>query len=365
MSLTGLDDGDFTSINVMYGIGLGNTADTGTNGQVIKSDGTNAVWGTDDTDDLTAGAGISIITDVIATDNDDITINNSGVSNTNQVLKVPNALTAGTNITFSAGTTFDGSSAITINSDDPTLPNSLRPSAEGVSSGSRTLAILNNNTGAELTSWDGSVPARVKLNLISGATTTIHTSATTGTYYEVDKVPNALTAGSGIEGSSFDGAVSRTWDIVSPYTKVSSGVYKIPISIGGAYRADASAGRIDNSGGNLDGWLFWDTGAMSFTTNVPSGYTITSYYISLYDGTSSTMDSTTYFAIRDRIQPTTWAGHTETTTGTNVEVSVGSITPSGITDGSTQYCVLELPHNESPSGGNHYSGGGWIKITKT
>ena len=35
-----------------------------------------------------------------------------------QVIKVPNALTAGTNITFSSGTTYDGSAAITISSTD-------------------------------------------------------------------------------------------------------------------------------------------------------------------------------------------------------------------------------------------------------
>ena len=35
-----------------------------------------------------------------------------------EVLKVPNALTAGTNISFSSGSTYDGSSAITISSTD-------------------------------------------------------------------------------------------------------------------------------------------------------------------------------------------------------------------------------------------------------
>ena len=35
-----------------------------------------------------------------------------------EVLRVPNNLTAGTNITFSSGTTYDGSSAITINATD-------------------------------------------------------------------------------------------------------------------------------------------------------------------------------------------------------------------------------------------------------
>jgi hypothetical protein len=55
----------------------------------------------------------------IEADTDEITIShNVGGAQKLQVLKVPNALTAGTNITFSSGTTYDGSTAITISSTD-------------------------------------------------------------------------------------------------------------------------------------------------------------------------------------------------------------------------------------------------------
>ena len=68
-----------------------------------------------------AGSGIELLGVPpvnIWTKNDLTTINNLGAGNTNQVLKVPNALTSGTNVSFSAGTTYDGSAAITINSTD-------------------------------------------------------------------------------------------------------------------------------------------------------------------------------------------------------------------------------------------------------
>ena len=70
----------------------------------------------------TAGNGIQISggSNQIQTRTDNSTIRDSGGGGGNQleVIKVPNALTAGTNITFSAGTTYDGSTAITINSTD-------------------------------------------------------------------------------------------------------------------------------------------------------------------------------------------------------------------------------------------------------
>ncbi len=66
--------------------------------------------------EYTAGDGIVIGGTTIETINDGITIRNT--LGFNEVLRVPNALTAGTNISFSSGTTYDGSSAITINASD-------------------------------------------------------------------------------------------------------------------------------------------------------------------------------------------------------------------------------------------------------
>ena len=163
VTFTGLKAGNFTSVDNSGQLRLGDTLDPGIVGQVVLSNGENnpISWGSNNSItpnaltmgtnlnltsgntswnggvadtinatntntqlNLTGGNGITVtdtggLNRTITTDNDGTTINNGGGTGTqNQVLKVPNALTAGTNITFSSGTTYDGSSAITINSTD-------------------------------------------------------------------------------------------------------------------------------------------------------------------------------------------------------------------------------------------------------
>ena len=163
MSLTGLNESDFSSISVSNQIRLGISANNGDDGQFVKSDGENATWSDiSSTDVLQEGTGISIDTttspDKISTNVKSLVLSGTAVQDTPQTfnpnadggsqtitindtnttyqgsattdidtstdpdtiscLKVPNALTQGTNITFSSGTTYDGSSAITINSTD-------------------------------------------------------------------------------------------------------------------------------------------------------------------------------------------------------------------------------------------------------
>tara|TARA_R100000805_G_C3605835_1_gene106264 strand:+ start:21 stop:1157 length:1137 start_codon:yes stop_codon:yes gene_type:complete len=153
-SITGLKRGQFTSIDNSGEIRLGSEINPGTVGQAIISGGPDepAVWGTHTgvinpltmgtdlslasgnatfdgsiPDTINAaghgfgsgGNGIDITGTTITTDNDGVTINNTGGTGAqNQVLKVPNDLTAGTNISFNVGTTYNGSSAITISSTD-------------------------------------------------------------------------------------------------------------------------------------------------------------------------------------------------------------------------------------------------------
>ena len=155
-SITGMKTGSFTDINLQGPLRVGDTLNPGAVGQVLISNGENEAteWGTNsavvpnaltagtnitytsgnaswdgaiadtinatDTDTTySAGNGIDLTGTTFSTDNDGTTINNTGGTGTqNQVLKVPNALTAGTNITYSSGTTYDGSAAITINSTD-------------------------------------------------------------------------------------------------------------------------------------------------------------------------------------------------------------------------------------------------------
>ena len=176
-SLTGLSSGYFTDIDVVNTIAI--NGDIGTVGQVLQSDGSKTLYADAPTpataDIITAGTGINITatgnpesvssnvkslvlsgsavvgtpatfnpnanggsqtitindTDTTYTATDGVEISGSNVISATidgdtivldgadlSVAKVPEFLTAGTNITYSSGTTFDGSSAVTINATD-------------------------------------------------------------------------------------------------------------------------------------------------------------------------------------------------------------------------------------------------------
>ena len=128
----------------------------------------------------------NIDADTIVFDGDEITC-----------AKVPNALTAGTNISFSSGTTYDGSGAITISSTD-------------------------TNTQLNLTEGNG-----ITITNTGGVNRTIAVSADGSTFSNnvgsgqagVLKVPNALTAGTGISfnsGTTYDGSGAKTISATAP-----------------------------------------------------------------------------------------------------------------------------------------------------
>ena len=227
-SITGLRRGKFTSVDNSGEFRLDTNLDPGTAGECIISNGaqTSASWGTPvghlanaltagtnvnytsgnptfdgsvaetinavDTDTTySAGAGIDLTGTTFSTDNDTTTINNSGAGNTNQVLKVPNALTAGTNITYSAGTTFDGSAAITINSTDTDTTYSA---GNGIDLTGTTFSTDNDGT-------------------------TINNTGGTGTQNQVLKVPNDLT----INGTIFNGSVARNFTLATTDTTYQGG----------------------------------------------------------------------------------------------------------------------------------------------
>jgi len=214
-SINGLQSISATSIQNAGQFYLGNNLDSGTPGQVIISNGAQqaAAWGTNSatlpgaltmgtnlslasgnasfdgaTPDtinaagitITGGNGISVAggTEVI-TDNDGTTINNTGgTGQQNQVLKVPNALTSGTNVSFSAGTTYDGSAAITISATDtdttyqgsstisidtstnPDTINALK--VPNVMTASTNIIFTNTDDGAAETTYDGSQPITIR-----------------------------------------------------------------------------------------------------------------------------------------------------------------------------------------------------------
>jgi len=205
-SISGLQSGYFTDVDIRYDLALNGTV--GDTNQVVVSGGE-----TGDTnwahitsvvplaDLLTAGNGVAITTtgnpETISTNNDGTTINNTGGTGTqNQVLKVPNALTAGTNVSFSSGTTYDGSAAITINTTDTTYT-----AGDGIEIGG---TVIESKIDEDTIDYDGS-----------------------GTM-EVIKVPNALSAGTNLSyssGSTFDGDAARTINLDTALTGMTGITY--------------------------------------------------------------------------------------------------------------------------------------------
>jgi len=218
-SITGLQTGNFTDINNSGEIRLTDQLISGTVGQALVSGGQGepATWGTHTgtINALTMGTDLSLasgnasfdgsIADTInATDTNTqlnltaalpVVINNGGGLNREvaldidtatmgvsggelEVLKVPNALTAGTDIGFSAGTTYDGSAAITINSTatdttyqgsstinintatNPDTINCLK--VPNVMTASTNIIFTNTDDGAAETSYDGSAPITIR-----------------------------------------------------------------------------------------------------------------------------------------------------------------------------------------------------------
>tara|TARA_R110002096_G_scaffold5794_3_gene26667 strand:- start:593 stop:2089 length:1497 start_codon:yes stop_codon:yes gene_type:complete len=179
-SITGLQSGNFTDIDVIYSISI--DGDSGQTGQVLSSDGENTLWingSAIDREDLTAA---------------DTTITISGgaydgaVARTIQTNKVPNALTAGTNISFNTGTTYDGSGAITITATDN--DNQLT---------------LVEGSGITITNLGG-------LNRRIACDVDADTIDFDGVELAVQKVPNALTAGTNVSFATADGGTQSIFN---------------------------------------------------------------------------------------------------------------------------------------------------------
>jgi len=136
----------------------------------------------------------SIDADTIVFDSDEITC-----------AKVPNSLTAGTNISFSSGTTYDGSGAITISSAD-----------------TNTQLNLSEGNGITITNTGG-VNRTIAM---SADGTTLNSNVGSG-QAGVIKVPNSLTAGTGISfnsGTTYDGSGAKTISATAP---LPTGVFNV------------------------------------------------------------------------------------------------------------------------------------------
>ena len=269
-SLTGLTSEEFTDIDVLDTIAI--NGNIGTAGQVLTSDGTLTnyadVTAPPAADILGAGTGISITTtgnpETISTNVKSLVLSGSGVTSSPQtfnpnanggsqtitindtdtqlalaegsgititnlgglnrriaanidadtinfdgdelsVSKVPNDLTAGTNISFSSGTTYDGSAAITITGTD-----------------TNTQLNLTEGNGISITNTGG-VNRTIAMNADGSTLNSNVGSGQAG----VIKVPNALTAGTGISfnsGTTYDGSAAKT---ISASAPLPTGVFDV------------------------------------------------------------------------------------------------------------------------------------------
>ena len=257
-SINGLKTISATSIQNAGQIYLGNNLDSGTPGQVIISAGPQeaALWGsnaatlpgaltmgtnlslasgnasfdgaTADTINasglsITGGNGISVVGGTeIVTDNDNITINNTGgTGQKNQVLKVPNALT----FTGASTGTFDGSSALSIN-------------------------LTNTDTQLNLT---GALP--IVINDLGGLNKQVdididsNTMGVSGGELEVLKVPNTLTF-TGYATGTFDGSSALSINLTDTDTTY-TGTVPIAVSAGNAISLDYDGDTLDLDGADL------------------------------------------------------------------------------------------------------------------
>ena len=161
MSSSGLKNGDFSTLDVAYGLGVGTNRNNGISGQVLTSGGTNKAmtWSSGGVSEVNAGDGIIVdeTTDpagnkekTIKThiDNDTITYKTGSPTKIFQVAKVPQKLTAGTGISFSTGSTYDGSTAITISGQTAMVVNQLKDDTQGREFNTPTTSTLL--TGAQL-----------------------------------------------------------------------------------------------------------------------------------------------------------------------------------------------------------------------
>ena len=285
-SINGLKTISATSIQNAGQFYLGNNLDSGTPGQVIISAGSQeaALWGSNaatlpgaltmgtnlslasgnasfdgavaDTINasgltITGGNGISVVGGTeILTDNDNTTINNSGgTGQQNQVLKVPNALTSGTGIGFSAGTTYDGSAAITINSTatDTTyqgsstidIDTSTTPDTINALKVPNTLIKGTNITFSSGTTYDGSAAITIgatdtnttytvadPITLSAGNEIGLEIDGNTifldGAELAVAKVPNTLTF-TGTDTGTFDGSSALSINLTDTDTTYQGG----------------------------------------------------------------------------------------------------------------------------------------------
>tara|TARA_Y100001937_G_C7127738_1_gene335669 strand:- start:1024 stop:2181 length:1158 start_codon:yes stop_codon:yes gene_type:complete len=375
---TGLRSGDFDDVSIAHNISLTTASLDGNAGQVIISGGEDepAVWGgatatslanplTIGTNlTLTSGAGswdASVADTLNATDTTyqgSATINVDTTTNPDTIncIKVPNALTAGSNISFSSGTTYDGSAAITISSTD-------------------------TDTQLNLTAGNGIVIANTGgVNRTISAKPDEDTIDFDGTELAVLKVPEGLSAGTNLSyssGSTFDGATARTINLATAPTNLNltdstniihppnvfevSGDLRMSIEMGNFFPNDDNSffniGVEDDFSANIHGSLKVLTSSLEVCGYfiIPRNYTATGVRIDATNSSGSSVSRTIMCA-----SVTTYGGTGYTSLNfsgnTNAEFSL-SPTMAGASDKIMLITIFTTSTTD-------HIRGGYIKLTR-
>ena len=264
---------------------LGNQLDTGTAGQVIVSAGPNnpVEWGTNsavlpnalsagshitfssgnpsfngsiaDTINATPGGGlisgngIDITGATISTDNDGVTMNNTGGTGTqNQVLKVPNDLTISQNGTIID--TFNGSTAKTIDLEGKYI------AGDGIDISGHPVPHIEADTDEVTISHN--VGGAEKLQVL--------------------KVPNTLTF-TGYDTGTFDGSSNLTINLVDTDNQLNlTGALPMVINNGGGYNREVEL--------QFDNITLGSGGGALEVIKVPNTLTFTGYATGTFDGSN-------------------------------------------------------------------------------
>ena len=297
-SITGLKRGNFTSIDNSGEFRLDTNLDTGTAGEVITSGGPNqpATWGPNavavpnaltmganvnltsgnpswdgsvaetlnsiDTNTLYyAGAGLGLVGVIFNTNNDGTTINNSGGTGTqNQVLKVPNDLTAGTNIQFvgSSGPT------ASYNGDDATTINNTQTDTTYQGGANITIDTTTNpdtiDLDAALTGMTGITYTGSGGNNLTGAG--MPGSGTTCTYLDLISAtnifptlyPNSVVPY--LDVAYYDPTVYTSQALTTSYVQIFSGLMTLTFTcMPGRSLAEVEL-KVINGGGSANRWIY-------------------------------------------------------------------------------------------------------------
>ena len=297
-SITGLKRGNFTSIDNSGEFRLDTNLDTGTAGEVITSGGPNqpVVWGPNavavpnaltmglnvnltsgnpswdgsvaetlnsiDTNTLYyAGAGLGLVGVIFNTNNDGTTINNSGGTGTqNQVLKVPNDLTAGTNIQFvgSSGPT------ASYNGDDATTINNTQTDTTYQGGANITIDTTTNpdtiDLDAALTGMTGITYTGSGGNNLTGAG--MPGSGTTCTYLDLISAtnifptlyPNSVVPY--LDVAYYDPTVYTSQALTTSYVQIFSGLMTLTFTcMPGRSLAEVEL-KVINGGGSANRWIY-------------------------------------------------------------------------------------------------------------